>query len=272
MQSARIKELYYTAGEARKVLDLSDDKFQYWVKAGRIEKVLLPGRKQSLYPKQSVDKLARRIEASIIAEVPEGLVYKKAEIEDLEEEFRLSYLIFGKGAHTVATRRGFMEQNPDIDYHLYDHDESVAFINIIPSKLTAIKSFMSGQLRGKDLNVRDVERFTPGKPLECIVMEMATTPTVPPGRRTLYGTQLLMGLSETFREWGERGIIIKKLHATSSTPTGIRIIGTAGFETAKDLGEDRGGERFAFELDLSKSDAKILKGYHEALKKVKNVE
>ncbi|GHO44915.1 helix-turn-helix domain-containing protein [Ktedonospora formicarum] len=266
MQTAKIKDLYYTAGEARKVLDLSDDKFQYWVKAGRIEKVLLPGRKQYLYPKQSVDKLARRIEAAIIADVPEGLIYRKAAIEDLEEEFRLSYLIFGKAAHTVATRRNFLEHNPDVDYHLYDHNDLVAFINIIPFKQEAIQSFMQGQLRGKDLDVRDIEPFVPGQPLECIVMEMATTPTVPPARRTLYGTQLLMGLSETFREWGEQGIIVTKLHGTSSTPTGIRIMQSAGFKVVEQLGIDRGSERLAFELDIVKSDAKILKGYHEALK------
>ena len=267
MKTEKIKELYYTAGEARKILDLSDDKFQYWVRAGRIEKVQLPGRKQFYYPKRDVDKLARRIEAAIIAEEPEGLVYRKATIEDMEEEYHLSYLIFGKAAHSIATRQSFIEQNPDVNYHLYDHEKLAAFIQIIPYNQKAIKAFMSGANLGDKLSVKDIEQFAPNKPLECIIMEMDTTPTVPPGRRTLYGTQLLMGVSETFREWGEKGIIINKLYATSATPTGIRILKSADFQPVSELGiGDFGNIRYGYELDLNTTKVKMFRPYQEALR------
>src|SRR5229473_5066107 len=156
MKSDKIKELYYTAAEARKILDLTDDKFQYWVRVGRIEKVRLPGRKQYLYPKRSVDRLAKRIEAAIIAEEGEGLEFRKAILNVLEEEYALSYLLFGKGAHTIETRRAFMEQNPDIDYHLYEGKELVAFINIIPFHHDTIMQFITGQKRGNKLDPNTV--------------------------------------------------------------------------------------------------------------------
>jgi hypothetical protein len=261
VKSDKIKELYYTAAEARKILDLTDDKFQYWVRVGRIEKALLPGRKQYLYPKRSVDKLARRIEAAILAEEQEGLSYRKAMFDDLEEEYRLSHLLFGKGAHTVETRSAFMWQNPDIDYHLYDDDELVAFINIIPFRHETITQFITGQKRGKELDPSTVEQFVPNKPLECIIMEMATTPTVPPGRRTIYGEQLLLGFADTLEDWGKQGIILTKLYATSSTPTGIRILKSANFQELSNLG----GGRMAFEIDISTSNAKILRGYKRRL-------
>jgi hypothetical protein len=268
MKLDKIKELYYTAAEARKILDLSDDKFQYWVRVGRIEKVRLPGRKQNLYPKRSVDRLAKRIEAAIIAEEEEGLEFRKAIIDDLEEEYALSYLLFGKGAHTIETRKAFMERNPDTDYHLYDHGELVAFINIIPFQHDTIMQFITGKKRGRELESNTVEPLIPDKPLECIIMEMSTTPTVPPGRRTIYGEQLLLGFSEVLEEWGKQGIILTKFYATSSTQTGIRILRTANFQDIGDLGKGR----LAFELDISTSDAKIIKGYKEALEQLRKEE
>ncbi len=261
MNSDKIKELYYTAAEARTILDLTDDKFQYWVRVGRIEKVRFPGRKQYLYPKRSVDKLARRIEAAIIAEEEEGLEYRAATFSDLEEEYELSHLLFGKGAHTVETRRAFMERNLDIDYHLYDQDKLVAFINIIPFQHGTIEQFIAGQRRGRELDPDTVEQFAPNKPLECIIMEMSTTPTVPPGRRTIYGEQLLLGFSDTLENWGKQGVVFRKFYATSSTPTGIRILRTANFQEIDDLGKGR----LAFVLDISISNAKLLRGYKEAL-------
>ncbi len=257
----KIKALYYTAAEARKILDLTDDRFQYWVRVGRIEKVRLPGRKQYLYPRRQVDHLAKKIEAAILAEEQEGLEYRKASLKNLEGEYQLSYLLFGKGAHTVEVRENFMKRNPDIDYHLYDQDELVAFINVIPFQHETIVQFITGQKRGRELDPNTIEVFAPNKPLECIIMEMATTPTVPPGRRSIYGEQLLLGFSETLREWGEQGVILTKLYATSSTQSGIRILKTANFQEIADLGKGR----LAFELDTSTSNAKILKGYKEAL-------
>jgi len=268
MKSDKIKGLYYTAAEARKILDLSDDKFQYWVRVGRIEKVRLPGRKQYSYPKRSIDRLAKRIEAAIIAEEEEGLEFRKAILNDLEEEYALSYLLFGKGAHTVETRKAFMEQNPDIDYHLYDRGELVAFINIIPFQHDTITQFITGKKRGKELDPSTVEPFVPDKPLECIIMEMSTTPTVPPGRRTVYGEQLLLGFSEMLEEWGKQGVIFTKFYATSSTQTGIRILRTANFQEIADLGRGR----LAFELDISTSNAKMVKGYKEALEQLRKEE
>lgn len=265
MQSGKIKEIYYTAAEARKALDLTDDKFQYWVKAGRIKRVQIPGRKQGVYLRREVDKLARRIEATIIAEETEELEYRKASIEDLEEEYELSHLIFGKAAHTIETRRALMEQNPDIDYHLYDHDKLVAFINIIPFQHDAVMDFITARKIGSELDPKSVEQFVPGKPLEVIIMDMETTPTVPPTKRTLYATQLLMGLAETFEDMGERGIIIEKCYATSSTTTGIRILNRGGFQVIGDLGKDR----LAYMLEISNSKTKLLKGYQEALERWK---
>src|SRR6266566_8830617 len=44
MSLDRLSEQYYTAAEARHVLGLTEHSFQAWVRAGKITKVILPGR------------------------------------------------------------------------------------------------------------------------------------------------------------------------------------------------------------------------------------
>jgi predicted GIY-YIG superfamily endonuclease len=61
-------ELYYTAAEARKVLGLTDSEFQWWSRAGRVERVLLPKKKQYLYPKHNIDSLTKELEEILLEE------------------------------------------------------------------------------------------------------------------------------------------------------------------------------------------------------------
>jgi hypothetical protein len=66
--AARIKALYYTAAEARDVLGLTEDSFQYWVKSEKIHKVTLPGRIHGLYSRREVNKLAQETVEKMLAE------------------------------------------------------------------------------------------------------------------------------------------------------------------------------------------------------------
>lgn len=262
MSLEKLGAVYYTAADARKALGLTEDSFQYWVKTKRVNKIMLPGRKQGVYSRREIDKLARRIEAAMLIHIEETYEYREATLEDLEEEYQLSHLIFGKAAHTIEIRRAFMEKNPHIDYHLYHSDKLVAFINIIPFNHETILRFIQGKERGNEIDPSNVEQFVPGRPIECILMEMATTPTVPPSNRTFYGSRLLEGFSNTLEEWGKRGINLTKFYATSSTPTGIHILKNAMFQVIDDLGDGR----LAFELDITQSSSKLLAGYQEAFK------
>ncbi len=263
--SKELTKTYYTAADAQKALGLDEEAFQYWGRTQRIKRIYLPGRKQAVYSKKEVNEMADRIEATAIADQPDGIEFRKATLEDMEAEYELSYNIFGKWAHTIEVRKNFLKKCKDGYYHLYDHNKLVGFIEIIPFNKETIEQFIKGEIRGREIDPKNVEDFTSGKPLECIVMEMSVTQAVPPTQRTFYGSRLLVGMTNTFRAWGENGIMITKLHATSSTPTGIRILKSAGFQIVRDLGNGRLG----FELNIETSDAKILRGYKEALEEWK---
>lgn len=267
--SKELAELYYNAAEARKVLGIDDEAFQYWGRIGRITRTYLPGRKQAVYSRKEVNKIASKIETTMLAEKASGLEYRKATINDIDQEVELASIVFGARAglpEAVGLRRTFLETNPDTTYHLYEGDHLVAYINLIPLNHNAIEEFKEGK-RGWLLGTENIEQFTPGKPLECIIIDMATTPTVPPARKGTYAQLLLEGFAETLTEWGEKGIEIAKVYAASNTASGIRIIKHAGFSTLKEIGAGTG--RFTFELDVNTAEVRLLTQYKEALRKWK---
>jgi hypothetical protein len=263
-----LAKIYYTAAEARHVLGIDEEAFQYWGRTERIKRIYLPGRKQAVYSKKEINKIASKQEATMLAEKMTGLEYRKATVNDLDAEVELASLVFGARAslpEAVSRRRSFIEKNPDTTYHLYDGDHLVAYINLFPFNQEAIAAFKEGT-RGWLLGLDKLKQFTPDDPLECVMIDMVTTPTVPPARRGTYAQMLLEGFSRTLEDWGEKGIEITKVYAASNTPSGIRIIKHAGFQVIKEVSTGR----FTFELDVETSETRMLIGYKEALKSWKD--
>src|SRR5258708_4664294 len=157
-----IAKRYYTAAQARKVLGLDEQALQYRVRKGRLNKTILPGRSQGLYLRKEVDSIAEQIEATIIAQSAEELNFREATVDDLEEEYRLARIIFGRAADTTEIRQGkkaFLEKNPEIDYHLYDEGNFVGCIHIVPLKHNAIMEILEGNIAAWLIDTDNIEQF-----------------------------------------------------------------------------------------------------------------
>jgi len=260
MKLGKLAEYYYTAAEARKVLGVDESTFQYWGRTERLNRTALPGRKQPVYSKKEIDELAQEIEATIIMERARETEFRPARLQDLEEESQLAQLVFGKGASAMP-RKIFLERNAEIDYHLYDQGKLVAYLTIFPLKHETLTKFMNGEIRGWQINPEDIEPFSPGETVECVLMDMVTTPTVPPAKRAEYGRKMLVNMARVLQSFGERGIRISKLHAIGGTSAGQHILTGAGFKEIKQVGTGR----VAFELDIENSEERLLKKYKESL-------
>jgi hypothetical protein len=267
MKLGELSKSYYNAAQARKVLGLDEDAFQYWGRTERIRRVYLAGRKQPVYSRSEIDRMATQISATILSEYPESTtVFKKATVDNMEQEGKLARLIFGEKAEAVEERKAFLLKNPDVDYHLYDQDILVAYINVVPLKHDAIESFMQRKIMAWKISINDIEQFEPGKPLEVLIIDMVTTPIVPPKRRSAYASRLLTEVVGVLTEMGKQGVEVSKAYAASDTTDGIRILKHAGFQVTHEV--DKG--RLAFELDVIHSDAKILREYQNAIHEWKN--
>lgn len=263
MKLGELSKFYYTAAEARKVLGIDEDTLQYWGRKERIKKVKLPGRSQAVYSRKEIDDLASQIEATVLIEQPKSIVFRKATINDIDQEAQLAHIVFGEKAAAREERKAFLEKNPDSDYHLYDYDSLAGYINVTPMDHQTIEDFVNGMIPNIwKVDIEAVKPFELGKPLECLIIDMVTTPTVPPGRRSYYGSRILMGLVEVLNNMGLQGINITKVYAASRTSTGIRILKNAGFQVIRE--GERG--RLSFMLDLENTDEKLLRQYQESLK------
>lgn len=265
MSLDKIFEQYYTAAQARAVLGLNEDTFQNWVKAGRIKRTMLPGRRQGLYLKRDIDRKAQLIEAALFLDTTKDLELRAATLAEVEGEIHLAHLIYGRRVllpEAQRARRQLVETNPESSWYLYDRELFAASLNIVPVTSEAIEQFKQG-VRGWLFVPDQVKQFEPGAPLDCIVIDYMSTPTVPPEKRRFYSEALLRELAyTTFKDWGARGVELRKVYICGSTPAGRALLRGSG--VFRELGEPVSG-RAIFELDVPSSNLALLRPYKEAL-------
>ena len=260
----RIGELYYTAAEARAVLGLSESAFQNWIRDGKINRVMLPTLGQGRYLKREIDRKARLIEAALFLDTTGDLDFHAATPQEVDAETHLAHLIYGKRVlrpEAQLARRKLVETNPESTWLLYDRETLAASINIVPVDAEAIKDFCRG-VRGWLFVPESVRPWAPGSPLDVIIIDLMTTPAVPPEKRHFYALALLKELANrTLREWGARGVEIRSLYACGSTPAGRHLLRNRWF---MELGEPVPG-RVIFTLpDVLSSAFPVLAPYQEA--------
>lgn len=253
---------YYTAREARERLHTTESNFYYLVRTNKIKKFPQPGKKQSVYSKQDVDRLAREILAFLSYDETQKIQFIKATEDDIQEEYDLATFMFGSAVHTLETRHAWLRKNPDTDFIVRDEGKLVGFINILPVKHETIMKFIKGEIKGWDISADDILEFEPQKKFECIIMGMAVTPEAERIKRTQYGARLISGLINFLEGLAKQQTVIAKFYATSLTPTGIAILRNAGFQ---ELEVGRIGKRIAFELDMMTSEASLAREYRKAI-------
>lgn len=267
MSIDKILEKYYTAGQARSVLGINEHTFQNWVKAGRVKRTVLPGRRQGLYLKRDIDRIAYRLlEATSFLETPRNLELRAGSLADVDAEIHLAHLIYGRRVllpEAQRARRQLVEKNPESSWYLYDREVLASSLNIVPVTSEGIERFKQGE-RGWLFVPQLVTLFEPSTPLDCIIIDYMTTPGVPPEKRKFYGEALLRELAySTFKNWGARGVELHKIYTCGSTPDGRALLRNSG--EFRELGEPVPG-RAIFELNVASANFTLLQPYKEALR------
>lgn len=269
-----ISDLYYTAAQARAVLGLNEHTFQSWIKAGKISRTRLPGMGHGFYLKRDIDRKAHLIESAMFLDTTKDLEFKAATVHEVEAEIHLAHLIYGKRVLLPEARRArkqLVEANPEATWLLYDREILAASLNIVPVDHQAIEEFKHGKRGWLFMGTHHIKQFISGEPLECIIIDFMTTPTVPPEKRNFYGQVLLRELATTtLRQWGLRGVDIRKVYVCGSTDEGRKLLRKRWFT---ELGEPV-PHRVIFELEVQSAseDFDLLKPYREALNEWKETE
>ncbi len=262
MSFQQLPEVFYDNKTAREKLGMTRDTFNHYVKTGAITPTKIIG-KYRYFAKSEIDLLARSIQTAILTAKSPHIQFKKATLDQQEEELKLAELTFGERTKAFHQyRRQLLEINPDMSYYLYDGKHMTASINIVPLSHEGILKFKEGE-RGW-LMGDYIEQLKPGK-VELIIIDMMTTPLAPANRRKVYAVRLLLGLEAVLIDWAHQGIEIVSIHACGGTPDGREILENAHFVY---LGEPR-PNRHIYELEIATSGLHILEPYREALQAYK---
>lgn len=274
----QIKENYYTAKEAYVRLGLSRDAFNSMVRRNPDDfgkKILWRGH--GYYSKDRIDNKKQEIEALLISDTRVNLKFRAAREEDLEQEDHMAYLNFGSGSlspERKKSRRQYLAANPYSTFHLYDGNQLVAFLNLIPMKHESITKFREG-VRGWTFPIDQIEQFESGHRLECIIIDMATITNAPPEKRNRFGGYLLHHMALNLIELGKQGVDIKTIDACGGTLEGKKILQKAGFEftgTFKIPAINKPEvlvDRDMYHLDIDSTNSPLFNRYKQAVQQWK---
>lgn len=254
---------FYTASTVMKLLSIPSSTLYDLVKAGKIERVVEPGRKDGYYPKGPIDDLVRAKQLFILQYATSPLTFAKATSQDIQGIYDVGMSLWGNvGTPTLETRLGWYQSNPDIDYVVKQEGIVAGYVSLMPLKHETIEQLLVGEKRGGEIKPDEVLPFTPGVPLECFVMALGVRAGL--RKEEKYGIRLIIGSIHALGQLAQAGIRIKKIYATSNSPDGIKASHDLGF---KELAFQSAGSRRCFELNVETSESPLLKEYQEIVKK-----
>lgn len=258
---SNLSDRYYSGKEVQQILGITEPSLRNLVNQKKVRKIIPPGRKNGLYLKSEIDRYAEKWFAFLAAEELPKTAYLTAKSDDMEAVYELAQRAINPVTMNPATRRAWLNANPESCFVVKHNKEVVAFFHLLPIKHERLMQFMDGKIRGWHITGEDIEPFEPGKPVECLAI-VASEPDVDETTRMHYMLVLLRGLSKTLNEMGRRGILITKIYATSETPTGIAMAMHLGMKEMP----PRIGKRIRFELDTKdEATSFLIKSYQKGL-------
>jgi hypothetical protein len=264
---------YLTSSQAAEILKCSVSMVYTYERSGRLKKEIPKGRKQGFFKRSEVEALAAGM-AEFFEMSPESsileisdLTFSQATPDDAEGIYKVAASLFGSTTSAEA-RMPLIAQCPQGNYIVKWRKKIVAYMHIQPLKHERMMAFMNGKIRGKDITIDDLDCFSPGKSVECLIKSVGAVKDIGSDESSCRLNQLhflfklLRGTAMEMAKLGAQGINITKLYATSETVTGIEMAYSAHMEI---FGKPFKGGRFRYVLDVQRSNIPLLHPYKRAL-------
>ena len=258
----RYKGLYSRA-ETMVKLGADREMLETYIRNHRLERVIPPGRKQGSFRSEQVNALAQELHAFIAVAARPQITFSPARPEDMDEAAKLINALFDHWPN-VERWKEYLRHNPEIGYLLRVDDQIMGCAFIFPLSLDRITEIFSyEETQAPSIQPDDIESFEPGgKPVSLYIRAVGVMPHTPKTDRRLWGARLLARMLTVFVRFGERGIVIKSIHARSRTPEGIRILRHMGFTQVPSTTTSH-----AFLIDVEASGLPMVEEYRAALAK-----
>jgi hypothetical protein len=254
----------YTASEARERLGgMSSSSFKRLVDAGKIRKVVPPGKTQGNYLREDVDKLAEAMEQFVqiysASEPAERLEFSQAKGKhDIQETVRIARQNLGDNAYELETRLAWFKFAPRGDYILKHEGVAIGYFSMQAIKPESIEQVFNRK-NGRSIQLEDMLPIEPGRPLDIHVSGIGIKKGISRHQTKYYGMILLNKLFDTLIDLGQQGVDIHKIWAKSSTVAGIKLCRDLGFTELGYIND----EQIGFVLDLEQSGLPAIKHYQK---------
>lgn len=255
---------YYTAAQVKSILGINDSMLYTYVDNGALERIIPPGKKQGVYRRSEVDKLARELQTFIAQRKKKSTKFMRV---STEEEMRacqeISQELFGVGRNTVEQRMEIVEKNPDSYHMLRDEDtqQIIGYAAVMPLKQGKLEKVLSQEIPVR-IDVEDIESFDGPKNIDLYLHAMGIKPGLSAFEKHTYGARLVSGIMELILNLGKDGINIGTIAARSNMPDGVRLMRHFGFTEIAPLTP----ERRTFIIEVEGSGIPFVMQYKNALK------
>jgi len=264
---SNIPKGFYSASQAIKRLGIPKSTFHDMVTKGQIKKVVPPNKSDGFYPKTDIDKMAKAQEAFMLQYATDASTFEIAEEEDTEGIAELYTELFGGNKES---RYNLIEEwynsNHEMFYVLKQDGLIVGYFGMFPLKHEAIEKIMNGleetRFRTELLTPKYIiPEFKAGVTEEAFLI-IGVKQNVKKSK--LYGSRTVSGSIEVLETMAKRGIVIKKLYATSRTQQGIRLSKGMGFKQITPIHEE--DNLLRFELDITTTTNPLFKDFQRIAK------
>lgn len=224
-------EGFYKAKEARQVLGVTEDKFQYMVRTDQVKKVIFPGRTYGMYPRQEIDDLANALNGFVnqYNDDRKKEIFRAARPEDAKDMYELGESIMTRsGGHGIPPEKliPFLAiPNSEIGHVLIRDKKLAGYFTIVPLTDEQAQQKMLNEVGITQMKIEDLPRFEPEQPVNCFIWEVMSDPE---GKHT--SAYLIGKLLTFFHTLGKRGVEIKSIYAVASSPEGINICRRTGMQ------------------------------------------
>lgn len=265
MRRRTLSPEYYTAGEVKEILGITNGMLYNYADNGTLEKVYPPGSKQAVYRKSQVDQLAREVQIFMAARKKKPTRFSRVtNEEEMKECQEISQALFGVGRNTVKERMEILKKNPDTYHMLQDEDQVIGYIAVMPLKPGKLEKVLS-QTIPVQISPEDIDDFKGEKKIDLYLHAIGIKPVFGTAEKHAYGARLISGLIDMLIEWGRSGVEIRTMAARSNMPDGVRLMRHMGFTEIEPLTP----ERRTFIIDVKSSGIPFLLQYKQALEEAK---
>ena len=260
---------FLTAQEAMTAMGVPSTTFYSLVREGIIPNVKLPGRKENVYPLNSVEAYRRSLrEAMSPYQSTEVYYFGIALREDIPD---IEALVANEnGNYEYAVPRDILEawmrKNPEALHILSKGAGIVGYISMFPLPLETIMKRLSGEYWNRTIPIDDIQPFVAKTPHPLFIAEIVAKKDSDLADSQHIETQLIAEIAKLLARWAKEGIIFNEIYAVGTSAEKISLYRSLGMQSV-DVPDGAQNERVPFKLDLRQNETSPLAAGHRQTSK-----